>query len=150
MKTKILTLATLGFFIGTLLISCDKPRNVENAKENVMEAKEDLQKAEAEYAMEVSDFKKQAELKIAENKKAIGELKERRSMKKTAKEKEMYDEKIAELERRNDVLRDKLRDYKEEKRSEKWESFKRDFNDDMNSLGKSIKNAFTFDENKKQ
>lgn len=147
MKTKILTIVALGFFAGTLLTSCDKPQNqVENAKEEVMEAQEDLEKAKAEYALEVSDFKTAAEIKIAENKKTIQELKEKRSSKKNAKEKEVYDAKIAELERRNDVLRDKLRDYKEEKRSEKWESFKREFNDDMNALGNSIKNAFTDDE----
>lgn len=153
MKTKILTIATLGFFAGTLFISCDKHNKVESAKEevraereDVRDAQEDLQKAENEYSMEVSNFKKDAEVKIEENKKTIKELKEKRSMKKTAREKDMYDERIAELERRNDVLRDKLRDYKEEKRSEKWESFKREFNSDMNSLGASIKNAFTDNE----
>jgi hypothetical protein len=62
----------------------------------------------------------------------------------------LYDQEIAELERKNDVLRDKLRDFKEEKRSVKWDAFKHDFNDDMTSLGNSIKNAFTSDKNEKK
>lgn len=155
MKTKILKLAIVGFFTGTLFTSCDKAQDkVESSKdeikdeqEEVRKAEKDLQEAKDEYLIEVSNFKKEAEQKIAENRETIKALKEKRTTKKTAKEKDLYDEKIAELERRNDVLHDKLRDYKEEIRSEKWDSFKRDFNDDMNSLGKSIKNAFKDNEN---
>jgi hypothetical protein len=57
----------------------------------------------------------------------------------------MYDARITELERRNDNLRTKLHDYNEEKRSEKWESFKREFNHDMDELGTSIKDIFRDD-----
>lgn len=148
MKTKILTLAALLIFTGCLLTSCgktqDKTENekIEKGKEEVKDAKEDLQKTETQYAIEVMDFKKVAEEKMLENKKTIEELKAKRSTKKTAKEKEKYDVKIAELEIRNDNLRIKLRDYKEEKRTEKWESFKREFNHDMDELGSSIKDIF--------
>jgi F0F1-type ATP synthase membrane subunit b/b' len=143
MKTKVFTLVAFGFLTGAILPSCDRPQSkVENAKEEVRDAQKDLQKAENDYAMEVSNFKKEADLKISANKKEIDELKEERATKKTAREKEMYDERIAELDRRNDILRDRLHNYNEEKRTEKWESFKREFNHDMDELGTSIKDVF--------
>lgn len=143
MKTKILTLATFGFLIGAFLPSCNRPENkVENAKEDVRDAQKDLRQAESDYSVEVSNFKKEAELKIDQNKKEIDDLKEERATKKNAREKEIYNERITELKRRNDVLRDRLHNYNEEKRTEKWESFKREFNHDMDELGTSIKDVF--------
>lgn len=143
MKTKKIILTAFGLLIGALLPSCDQPQNkVESAKEEVRDAQKDLQKAENDYSIEVSNFKKEAEEKISANKKKIEELKEERATKKTAKEKEIYDERITELKRRNDVLQDRLHNYKEEKRTEKWESFKREFNHDMDELGTSIKDVF--------
>jgi hypothetical protein len=46
---------------------------------------------------------------------------------------------LAELEQKNNELKDKLMEFKEDETT-KWKSFKNEFNRDMNDLGSSLKN----------
>jgi hypothetical protein len=46
-------------------------KKVEDAKENVIEANQDLKEAEAQYEKEWQQFKSEAELKIDANQKSI-------------------------------------------------------------------------------
>ncbi len=49
-----------------------------------------------------------------------------------------YDKSIADLEARNEAMKVKVGVYKEEG-NEKWQSFKDEFNHDMNELGDALK-----------
>ena len=78
--------------------------------------------------------------RIEKNKKDIQSLKEEsRNKKEDARAK--YNEAVADLEKRNNRLQKKLDDYKDDSK-ESWQSFKREFNHDMDELGSSIKDLF--------
>lgn len=144
MKTKILTAVVVcGFLSISLFTYCNKSQNkIEEAKEEVKAAEQDLKAAEADYLEEVRNFKEETEMKIDENKNQIEILREQRSSRKTTAEKEMYDKKIADIEKRNEELRNKLKEYREEIRTEKWESFKREVNHDVDELSRAIEDIF--------
>ena len=61
---------------------------------------------------------------------------------KIAKEKkemrEAHEKAVKELEEKNESMKTKMKDYKEEGK-DKWESFKREFNHDMDELGRALK-----------
>jgi len=57
-----------------------------------------------------------------------------------------YEKNLNELEQKNKNLKMKMAEYQDSGK-DNWESFKREFNHDMDELGKSLKN-FT-DNNKK-
>ena len=48
-----------------------------------------------------------------------------------------YEEQLNELKERNEKLKSRMQEYREEGRSN-WEAFKKQFNDDMDNVGKSI------------
>ena len=50
-----------------------------------------------------------------------------------------YERSIADLEKRNAALQIKVKEYKNEGNTQ-WESFKREYNYDMEELGKAMKN----------
>ena len=86
-------------------------------------------------------YRLEQEKKIVENDKLIKELKTKKNQVK--KEKLInYENKIKELEKKNNELRKKIVvNYKDEGVN-KWESFKKEFNHDMDELGQSLKNLF--------
>lgn len=134
----IMTLSTLC--IGLTLTNCgSSPEKVENAKEDVVEAQHDLDKAKADYEEEYAKFKLESEQRISENDKNLADLKARSAeMKKDAKAD--YDKRVAELETRNENLKVKVRDYRDDEHDhDKWEAFKREFNHDMEELGNSFR-----------
>lgn len=136
MKTKLAALAVTGFIVGLFSIGCGS--SVENKKEEVKEAQEQLQNAETEYVKERDSFKTEATQKIESNKREIAVLKER--MKERPKKiKEKYRTEIDELERKNDNLEQRIANVEAENRREQWEEFKREFNHDMDELGTALK-----------
>ena len=78
--------------------------------------------------------------KILDNEKEINKLKEKRINIKESK-REKYDNDIRQLEIKNDELRSRMFTYQDEGK-EKWESFKNEFNHDMDEMGNSIKDLF--------
>ena len=90
---------------------------------------------------EYKTYRLEQEKKIIENDKLIKELKTKKNQVK--KEKLInYENKIKELEKKNNELRKKIVvNYKDEGVN-KWESFKKEFNHDMDELGQSLKNLF--------
>ena len=65
-------------------------------------------------------------------------------MKRTGKSMdEQYAKKINELEQKNREIKEKVNTYKNEA-SDDWETFKKEYNRDMDDLGRSLKN-FTVD-----
>jgi len=134
---------TFIMLVSILISSCNSnsekqeaQEDVRDANEEVKDAKMELEKAQKEYLIKYNEFKYDSEVKIAENEKYIAELKINSPNNKKAKAE--FDENIIELEKRNQLLKERMYNYKDEG-DEKWESFKREFNHDMEGLGNALK-----------
>lgn len=110
---------------------------VEKAKENVTDERQDLLNAERDYTVAIEQFRKETNEKIMTNEKNIAELKEKIEKEDKSSSTERKKE-IARLESLNEALKNRLKEYKENGK-EGWESFKREFNHDMDELGKALK-----------
>ena len=137
-----------------IFTSCESStQKMEDAQANVEEAKKDLKEARQDavaVAQKTADaeawktFKSESELKIRGNETRIAELKEK--MKTSGKTlDEVITKKIDQLEQKNKDLNAKMAAY--EKEQSDWESFKREFNHDMDELGKALK-EFTINNKK--
>lgn len=145
MRKSILTLAIATLVTGTIVIGCKKNEDVQEAQENVdsakvavEEAEEDLDEAKrAATAQEWQEFKDSTNVKIEKNKAEIAELKLK--IKKAGNDiDKTYQRNIDTLEQKNKNLKTKLDSYKNDVDSD-WQSFKREFNHDMDELGNSLK-----------
>ncbi len=138
MKKSLLTIALTTLIIGTLITSCNSSaEKVEDAVAKVDDATEDLKSAKEDFNYEYNKFKVESEQRMLDNEFKIAELKATKiKLKKEAKAE--YDKTIADLEQKNSNMRTKLNEYKEEGK-DKWESFKREFNHDMDELGRALK-----------
>lgn len=142
MKKSILTLAAAVLIAGAIVTSCNTPaQKVENAKDNVTEAQEVLDKANQEYLQEyladIESYRKEAAEKIAANDRSIAEFNARiENEKKEAQAN--YRKRIADLEQKNSDMKKKMDDYKAEGK-EKWDKFKEEFSRDMEEVGKAFK-----------
>lgn len=90
---------------------------------------------------EFKTYRAEQEKKIAENDKKIAELKVEKNKVKQERL-SAYEDKIDELERKNNELRSRISTYRKDEEKGKWESFKKEFNHDMDELGKSLKDLF--------
>lgn len=131
---------------GLIFISCESPaQKSENAQTDVKDAKQNLKEAQhaadaaalkAASAEEWNTFKNESEAIIRNNEVRIAELKDK--MKKSGKTLDaVYAENISKLEQKNRDMRTRIDAY--EKGQNGWESFKREFNHDMDELGKALK-----------
>jgi predicted RNase H-like nuclease (RuvC/YqgF family) len=147
MKKNIFSLAvTITIIAGTIFASCQSATQKQEAtQEKVQEARKDLNEAKKdanEAAMVVATaeewktFRNESELKIRENEIRITELNAK--MKKPGEIFDaLYQKKIVNLEQQNRDMRARLDVY--EKNQSNWESFKREFNHDMDAIGTSLK-----------
>lgn len=125
--------------ISSLIMMCSSPaEKVNTAQQEVNQANKDLEKANQEYQQDILNYKKENETRIATNDHLISDFKVRIANEKKAV-KDEYNKKIAELEQKNTDTRRKLDEYKAESK-EKWESFKSEFNRDMDELGTALSN----------
>ena len=146
MKSKILTLVQAVIVVGTLITSCQSSaKKVENAEDNLSDAKEEVVDAKAELKQALNDsiqyFKVESQKTINSNERDIIELKAKIASSK-AQNKAEYEKQIAELEQKNMNLKKRLFDYSPADESN-WESFKSEFNRDMNVLGNALKDLTT-------
>lgn len=148
MKNSIKVIAIASLFLTSSLISCQSSsEEVDNAKEDVRDANEDVKEAneelniaEQEYMQDVENFRAEITSRIDANNKEVAELKESISNE-NSKLRSIHEKELAELEAKNEELKQKMDDYKgESKGREKWETFKKEFGYDMDELGKSLKN----------
>lgn len=143
MKHKYFILSAILFFAGALLTGCNtnREKKVEDAKENVEQANQELKDARVEYEKEWQQFNTDAELKINANEKKIADFK---ALIKTAsgKSKAKYEKEVIELEQKNIELRKRIREYKYEGK-DSWETFKKDFNDGLDYIGNTLNDIFT-------
>ena len=126
---------------GTVFTSCQSnEKKVENAQENMVEAKQELNQIVKDS---IQQFRTVSAQKIADHEKSLTEFKAR-----IAKEKKenraKYQKKLSELELKNSDLKKRLDDFKEESQ-DKWDEFKSTFNRDMDELGESFKKLTTKD-----
>jgi hypothetical protein len=100
-------------------------------------ARNELRKAKIDSAEDFNRFKKQAEATIKDNKQKIKALKSKKSDA-SKEEKENYDKKVKALEEKNKNLKSKI--HRSSKTTiEKWSAFKKEFNHDIEELGKAIR-----------
>jgi hypothetical protein len=142
MKKHIFILAFIGFMTGVLITGCGKTseQKVEGAKENFEGVKDDLQDAKTAYLAEWQAFKEEADEKIDANQKRIEAFKANMS-KAGSKVKENYNKQVAVLEQKNQDMKNKLAEYKDDGQS-KWKEFKTNFNNDMDAIGKTMTDLF--------
>ncbi len=146
MKKNILFLSVLIFIGGIILSSClssaekaDKAKlKVEEAKYDLGVAQNDLTEAQQTERNEYNQFKIEAEEKLDAHAKSVAEFKARIATEKNENKVE-YENKIAELDKKNSDLKKRLDEYKEAG-TDQWESFKTEFNRDMDKLGEAFKN----------
>lgn len=148
MKKSIFALAFTALMIATVLVSCQSSaKKEETAKDNLQKAQEDLDEVQYDAAMaaqkkaaiakEWQTLKNNTQATINENEIRIAELKVK--IKKTGKDIDsLYAKKIDQLEQKNKDIKAKIETYKNDKNSD-WESFKREYNHDMDELGKALK-----------
>jgi phosphoenolpyruvate-protein kinase (PTS system EI component) len=121
---------------GLVVTSCNSPaKKAEKAQENVEEAQQELQQQKAATAEEWNEFKSESEVKIKKNEIRIAEIKAKK-MKPGQALDSLHQKRIDALEEKNNNLRTKINDY--ERNQSDWESFKREFNHDMNEIGKAF------------
>ncbi|MBK8490417.1 MAG: hypothetical protein IPL49_05775 [Saprospirales bacterium] len=139
----ILAVATM-FMAGTVFTGCQTAAEKEQADQDRLEAAQaDLDAAADKLATaeEWRAFKTESEEKINDIEIRIAELKEK--MKNSGKILDgLYAQRIETLEQKNRDLRTKMANY--EQNQSDWESFKREFNHDMDELGQALKD-FTVD-----
>lgn len=118
--------------------SCNSAaEKVSDAKEEVQEAQQDLNEANQNYAEQYSKFKIETDAKISANDQMIADLKTYSNAKKKEAKME-YDNAIMEMEQKNNEMKAKMENYKEEG-NDNWNAFKEEFNHDMNEIGESLK-----------
>ena len=147
MKKSILNIAFSGLVISSMLIGCkDSTNKEEEARENVEEARVGLNEAKTELSnarkaateQEWKEFKESTNDMIRKNENRIAELKSQMKRTNTSMD-AIYEKRIAELENKNRLIKNKLNAYKNEA-SDDWQTFKNEYDRDMNDLGESLKN----------
>jgi uncharacterized protein YPO0396 len=138
MKKSILKLTAILFTASLLVTSCNTPaEKVEAAKEKVANATDELNNANQIYLSDVETYRIETRDKINANNESISNFNARiESEKKEVKAD--YKKKIAELEAKNGDMKKRMEEYRSDSK-ENWESFKSEFNHDMDELGKALK-----------
>jgi DNA anti-recombination protein RmuC len=144
LKSKVIAVTII--MVGSMAVGCGPSESkIETADVKVTEAEQELTEARQEYSDELIKFREQTNEVIASNERKIAEIKANRENNKSDVQKE-YRKDIDELEAKNAELKTRLNDYKDEG-SEKWNSFREEFNRDMDQLGQSLK-EFSVDNEK--
>jgi len=137
MRKSILLFTIIAVASTLVYTSCkSSSEKVESAEAKVTEAEQDLIDAQQEYRVDVDNYRMQTASTIEANNRNIAEFNARIEKEKSQVKAE-YRQKIADLEAKNNEMKKKLDGYQAEGKDQ-WESFKNEFNRDMDQLGKSI------------
>lgn len=146
MKTIIYIIAISTLMFATIVVGCQTSAKKEetakdalaDARENMEDAKEELMVAKKEAtAEEWKKFKVETNSRITENEIRIAALKAK--MKNTGNSIDaMYVKKIVELEQKNKAVKIKVDSYKNDT-SDDWESFKLEYDHNMDQLSQALK-----------
>lgn len=154
MKKIVLVVAVISFFMVTNSTtygqepdkkSVEARENLKDAKKDLIDAKQELKEAQLDSISDYQQFKKESEERISSYEKNIADL--RVKIAKEKKENKADKEKLlAALDQKNIALKKEL-DKFNDKGKDKWKSFVKEFNHNMDELGKALKDLTT--DNKK-
>ena len=141
MKTSILKRSFVTALFCLTLLGCNnspaaKEKDLNDATEDLVDAKEDLDEAKNDSIEDFKEYKDSILLKLEANEKVITDLKLKINLK-TASERRVDQIEIERLEKRHEVLRQKIENYKPGL-EQQWDLFKVDFNKELDDLGKSL------------
>ena len=144
MKTRIILNLLLAALVSISVSSCNKsPKakeaDLNDAKQEVENAKEDLDEAKIDSVVAFNKYKSSIQIKLVENEKVITDLKAKIGDK-DRKTQTLYYKQLENLQIKNTELKLKIENYKKGP-TQKWELFKVDFNNELDNLGKSISNT---------
>lgn len=135
---KLTFIITTVIALGSFTTFAQQDKKASEARKDIKEGQKDLKEAKVDSAADFQKFKSEAQAQIIENQNKIAELKVRKSN--DNKEiKAKYDKKVLALEEKNNTLKKKIEEEADKTQTSKWSAFKREFNHDMNELGRSIK-----------
>jgi flagellar biosynthesis protein FliP len=141
MKKSILT-AGLTIILATfsmVSVFAQQNKKAKSARKDIKCAQKNLTEAKNDSVADFMEFKKEASLKIADNQKKIAELKAKKADD-NKEVKEKYEAKVMSLEQKNNDLRKKM-DGANETKPSMWGAFKREFNHDMEELGRAFRDV---------
>ena len=148
MKKTLLFFAITAIMAGSLLTahaqqtdqkSTDARENMREAKINMSEAKQDLKIAKQDSLAQFPKFKKDCEAQFKCNDKSIAELKAKH-LEMNEEDKATFRSRVEVLEQRNSDLKMRLADYKNDQGREAFNSFKNNFNDDLDRVDNGLMN----------
>ena len=148
MKKSILTTAIIAILmVGTTSYGQqnDTVKSRENSNTDLAHAKKHIDNPN-EYLSEYHQFKIESQKKIVKNEKKIAELKSK-YVKVNEKEDAAFNKEISALMKKNKDLKKKLANYKNNDDMLKWESFKKDFKQNMDDLGTELKDLSSRNKN---
>ena len=135
----IFTFAVIIIMAAAFLMGCGKStdQKVDNAKEKLGEAAQELKGAQTEYLAEWQAFKSESEQIFAANQKRIDAFKE--SLQKAGPEvRAKYGKEVAALEQKNLDLKKKLDEYKDDGKGN-WKEFMTSIKNDMDGIENTMK-----------
>ena len=136
-KTTALVIVMMSFCCATAFGQQKEDKQAKKARKEIAEAQKDLREAKLDSVADYNAFKKEAETSIASNKKAIADLRMKKS--EDSKDvKEKYNKKITTLEEKNNDLQKRI-DGSGSVKTTRWSSFKREFDRDMRELGRAFR-----------
>lgn len=122
------------------ILACKSAAQKETAaKQNVAEANQDLENTKEKNAADWKVFKAEAEAKILSNDQRIAELKIKAN-KPGSTYNSVYKNRIEKLETQNNELKSRIKNYNSSQTD--WQTFKSDFNREMDEVGKNLKDIF--------
>ena len=142
MKKSIFCLAITTVMAIAMLTGCQSSgTKVDNAQQNVQDAKDKVVVAQQELSQAFKDsiqqFRKEETEGIAANEKSIAEF--RAKIAKEDKESRARNEqKLADLEQQNRDMKARLEQFKEDSK-DNWDAFRFKFKHDMDNLGSAFK-----------
>jgi predicted RNase H-like nuclease (RuvC/YqgF family) len=146
MKKTIFTLAITMIIAGTIFTGCElTTKKTENTPDQMQKSTNDDEGSQhmgttmmaKDSISEYQQFKKESEEKIDDFEKSIAEFKTKIANAK-AETKAEYEKKLTSLEQKDNALKKKLEEYKEDGQ-DNWSKFKSEFSHDMDELGIAIK-----------
>ena len=138
-------LTVVAFISVNIYSGCESTpeKRVESAEQDLHEARKEIKEAVKDartaYRDEWHTFQFDTEAKLRDNEYRINELK-RQMVKAPVKSKMKFDKEIEAVEQRNENLKQKLADYKDEGKEE-WEDFKKEFAIEVEGIQKSLSNV---------
>jgi phage regulator Rha-like protein len=141
MKASILKQSFITVLFCISLMGCNnspaaKEKDLNEATEDLVNAKEELDQAEYDSIKDFKDYKDSILLKLESNEKVITDLKLKINVK-SASERKVDQVEIDRLEKRHEALKQKIENYKPGL-EQKWDLFKVDFNKELDDFGKSL------------